>query len=67
LYFPTGSNLDDHKITVLSAAPEANSLPFLAVSKQKTFSLCPKNKIFHCIYFYFNCMVLCIEIVFESF
>jgi len=45
LYFPTGSNLDDHKITVLSAAPEANSLPFLAVSKQKIFSLCPKNKI----------------------
>jgi len=44
LYFPTGSNLEDQRITVLSAAPEANSLPFLATAKQKTFSLCPKNK-----------------------
>jgi hypothetical protein len=42
LYFPTGSNLDDQRITVLSAAPEANILPLLEVAKQKTFSLCPK-------------------------
>lgn len=52
LYFPTGSNLDDQKITDLSAAPEANNFPFLAVSKQKTFSLCPKNKIFHNVHIY---------------
>jgi len=44
LYFPTGSNLDDQRITVLSAEPEANSLPFLAFVKQITFSLCPKSK-----------------------
>lgn len=44
LYFPTGSNLDDQRITVLSAAPEAKSLPFMAFATQKTFSLCPKNK-----------------------
>lgn len=44
LYLPTGSNFDDQRITVLSAAPDANSLPFLAAAKQKTISLCPKNK-----------------------
>lgn len=43
VYFPTGSNLDDQRITVLSAAPDANSLPFLAADKQKMFSLCPKS------------------------
>jgi len=43
LYFPTGSNLDDQRITDLSAEPEANNLPFLAFVKQITFSLCPKS------------------------
>jgi len=44
LYFPIGSNFDDQRITVLSAAPDANDLPFLAAAKQKTLSLCPKSK-----------------------
>lgn len=43
MYFPTGSNLDDQRITDLSAEPEAKYLPFLAYVKQITFSLCPKS------------------------